>query len=343
MLPYKINTDLDPSTAPENSSRLNVNINIDILKASVTNEQGFDILSLTSESRDIVGNHMLPDSSLLLFSIIYGNTNYRCEIGILKDNKYSVVLRDNLLTGAEFGFSNINLIQATSKVNFNGDYVAYWVDGDNSDKWLNLTNLQVDVTTDLKITNPTQLNLMLGFTPTISDLPDQSTTVIDSGSLQSGVYYITLLYGDKFQNFTKASLISSPIPVVQSSGPFDTQYIGSKAGTSTNKAISVNLSASNINTEYNYIKVIVISKINQTLAAYEFATYPISGGDFNCVVDTLVNKTEVSVDSIIINNANYKSSLTITQLDDVFYKANLKERETIDLQPYVNNIKVNYV
>ena len=343
MLPYKINTDLDPSTAPENSSRLNVNINIDILKASVTNEQGFDILSLTSESRDIVGNCMLPDSSVCLFSIIYGNPDYRCEIGILKDNKYSVILRDNLLTFAEFGFSNINLIQATSKVNFNGDYVVYWVDGTNSDKWLNLTNLQVDVTTDLKVTNPAQLNLMLGFTPTISDLPDNSTTVIDSGALQSGVYYLTLLYGDKFQNFTKTSLISSPIPVVQSSGPFDTQYIGSSAGTLTNKAISVNLASSEINTEYDYIKVIVISKINQALAAYEFATYPISGGDFNCVVDTLVNKTEVSIDSIIINNAGYNSALTLTQLDDVLYKAHLRDRETIDLQPYVNNIKVNYV
>ncbi len=51
----------------------------------------------------------------------------------------------------------------------------------------------------------------------------------------------------------------------------------------------------------------------------------------------------MSVDSVIINNAGYNSSLTITQLDDVLYKAHLRNRETIDLQPYVNNIKINYV
>ena len=231
MLPYKINTDLDPTTAPANSSRLNVNINIDLLKAAVTNEQGFDIVSLTSESRDIIGSCMLPDNSICIFSNIYGNANYKCEIGVLKDNNYSVILRDNISASALFNFSTLTLIQATSKVNFNGDYIVYWVDGNNSDKWLNLTNLQVDVTTDLKITNASQLNLMSGFTATVSDLPNQFTNVVEGGSLESGVYYITLVYGDRFKNFTKANLISSPIPVTASTGPFDTQYIGSAAAT----------------------------------------------------------------------------------------------------------------
>jgi hypothetical protein len=343
MLPLKINTDLDPTNAPENSSTLNVNMNADILKGVISNEQGFDIIPLTNDSRKIISTCLLPDNSICLYSQIFNNANYASEIGVLKEGIYTVILRDNLSVNAILGFSTTNLIQAQSKVNFNGDYIVYWVDGNNSDKWLNITNLQVDVTTDLKIANAAELNLMLGFTPSISDLPDRTTNIVESGSLFSGVYYISLVYGDKFQNFTKTAFISSPIPVVESSSPFDNQYIGSIANTATNKAISVNLSASSINPEYNFIKVYVISKINQTLAGYEFATYPISGGDFNCIIDTLVNKTEVSVDSILINSAGYNSSLTITQLDDVLYKAHLRNRKTIDLQPYVNNIKVNYV
>jgi hypothetical protein len=343
MLPLKINTDLDPTNAPENSSTLNVNMNADILKGVISNEQGFDIITLTDDNRKIIGTCILPDNSICLYSQILNNGNYASEIGVLKENIYTVTLRDNLPVNALLGFNTTNLIQAQSKVNFNGDFVVYWVDGDNSDKWLNITNLQVDVTTDLKITNAAQLNLMLGFLPAIGDLPDQTTNIVESGSLFSGVYYISLVYGDKFQNFTRAAFISNPIPVVQSSGPFDTQYIGSIANTATNKAISVNLNATAINPEYDFIKVYIISKINQTLTGYEFGIFPISGGDFNCIVDTLVNKTEVSVDSILINNAGYNSALTLTQLDDVLYKAHLRDRETIDLQPYVNNIVVNYV
>lgn len=345
MLPLKINTDLDPTNAPENSSTLNVNMNADILKGVISNEQGFDIITLTNDNRKIIGACLLPDNSTCLFSQIFNNANYASEIGVVKEGVYTVILRDNLPANAELGFNTANLIQAQSKVNFNGDFVIYWVDGNNSDKWLNITNLQVDTTTDLKITDAAQFNLMLGFLPAIGDLPELS--IINGGSLVSGMYYVAITYGDKFQNFTKTSLISNPIPVVAANGSFDNQYIGSIAGEPTNKAIDVTLFLGDINIEYNFVKVTVISKINQVLKAYEFGTFQL---DFStssyqdiCIIDTLVNKTEVSVDSVIINNANYNSSLTITQLDDVLYKAHLRNRETIDLQPYVNNIKVNYV
>jgi hypothetical protein len=341
MLPLKINTDLDPTNAPENSSTLNVNMNADILKGVISNEQGFDIITLTDDNRKIIGTCLLPDNSICLYSQILNNGNYASEIGVLKENIYTVTLRDNLPVNATLGFNTTNLIQAQSKVNFNGDFVVYWVDGNNSDKWLNVTNLQVDVTTDLKITDATQLNLMLGFAPSIGDLPDLS--IIESGSLESGVYYVAITYGDKFQNFTRTSLISNPIPVVYSNPPFDNQYIGSKINTFTNKAINVTLDISAINTEYTFVKVNVISKINQVLAAYQFGIFELTNNTFQCVIDTLVNKTEISIDSIVINNADYNSSLTLTQLDDVLYKAHLRSRQTIDLQPYVNNIKVNYV
>ena len=338
MLPLKINTDLDPTNAPENSSTLNVNMNADILKGVISNEQGFDIITLTNDNRKIIGACLLPDNSTCLFSQIFNNANYASEIGVVKEGVYTVILRDNLAANAELGFNTANLIQAQSKVNFNGDFVIYWVDGNNSDKWLNITNLQVDTTTDLKITDAAQFNLMLGFLPAIGDLPELSIT--NGGNLASGMYYVALTYGDKFQNFTKTSLISNPIPVAGND-------VGLIADTPTNKAINVTLFLGDINIEYNFVKVTVISKINQVLKAYEFGTFQL---DFStssyqdiCIIDTLVNKTEVSVDSVIINNAGYNSSLTITQLDDVLYKAHLRNRETIDLQPYVNNIKINYV
>ena len=345
MLPLKINTDLDPTIVPENSSTLNVNVNIDILKGVVTNEQGFEIIPLTSVTKKIVGSCRLSDNSLCLFSqVLYpplSPKTYLSEIGILStDNVYSVVLRDNTTVGALLNFNTENLIQASTKVNFNGDQIVYWVDGDNSDKWLNLTNPQVELTTELRLLDKSQLNLMRSFTPTIGEYPN--LTVISGGQLETGVYYVAITYGDKYKNFTKTNIISNPIPITNSTPPFDNQYIGSEPGVTSNKAISVNIASAEVNREYSFIKVEVISKINQTLKAYEFATFEIPTGDFSCVIDTLINKVETTADAIIINNANYKSALTLTQLDDVLYKAHLRERETIDLQPYVNNIKVNY-
>ena len=68
MLPYKIVQDLNPAAAPENSSTLNVNVNFDILKQALINEQGFDKLSTTG--KEIIGSTILPNNSICVFSVI---------------------------------------------------------------------------------------------------------------------------------------------------------------------------------------------------------------------------------------------------------------------------------
>lgn len=343
MLPIKINTDLDPAVVPQNSSKLNLNVNFDILKGAIVNEQGFDIIPLTNDNRLIVGSCVTPSNRLVLFSIINGQSDYSCEIGILGNNQYSVILKDNKSVDALFNFSTTNLIQCEAKVNFKGDEIIYFVDGLNSDKWLNLDDLQVTVTSDLRISSQSELSLLSNFLPTIGDIPDNTTSVVSGGNLSTGVYYIAIVYGDKFKNFTKTLLLSNPVPVTTSNAPYNTNFIGDKAGETSNKAIQINVPVADLNTQYDYLKVFVISKINQVVKGYNFGIFDLPNTDFTCVIDTLLDKEEVSVDSIIINNADYKSSLTLTQLDDVLYKANLRTRETIDLQPYVNNIVTNYV
>ena len=131
MLPYKIVQDLNPAAAPENSSTLNVNVNFDILKQALINEQGFDKLSTTG--KEIIGSTILPNNSICVFSVINISNTLYSEIGIIDDVTYKVVLRDT--TSASLGFTTEHQIQAESKVNFNGDYVVYWVDGFNPDTY----------------------------------------------------------------------------------------------------------------------------------------------------------------------------------------------------------------
>jgi hypothetical protein len=345
MLPYKIVQDLNPAAAPENSSTLNVNVNFDILKQTLINEQGFDKLSTTG--KEIIGSCILPDNSVCIFSILNISNVLYSEIGIITDTTYKVVLRDKA-AAASLGFTTEHQIKAESKVNFNGDYIVYWVDGFNPDRWLNITNPQVDIEFVVfsgefipSISNAAQLGLMFGFTPTKGEYIDQTATAITGGSLTAAVYYIVCTYGDKYKNFTQTLYVSSPIPVTDSQIPFNNEYIGSAAGTITDKAITISIAASRLNLEYDYIRVQVIRKQNQVVTAWLFGEFLFGTSDFKCTIDDLTN--EIDVDSVLINLANYKSSLTITQLDDVLYKANLKSKPEFDFQPYVNNIKVNYI
>ena len=341
MLPYKIVQDLNPAAAPENSSTLNVNVNFDILKQALINEQGFDKLSTTG--KEIIGSTILPNNSICVFSVINISNVLYSEIGIIDDVTYKIVLRDT--PSASLGFTTEHQIQAESKVNFNGDYIVYWVDGFNPDRWLNITTPQVDITfsalTNIPtIANAAQLGLMLGFTPTRGEYIDSTATTITGGSLTAAVYYIICTYGDKYKNFTQTLYVSSPIPVTASQLPFNNEYIGSAAGTVTDKAISISIAASRLNPEYDFIRVQVIRKQNQVLSGWNFGEFPFGTNDFTATIDALTN--EVAVDAILINLANYKSSLAITQLDDVLYKAHLKTKAEFDFQPYVNNTVVNY-
>lgn len=340
MLPYKIVQDLNPAAAPENSSTLNVNVNFDILKQALINEQGFDKLSTTG--KEIIGSTILPNNSICVFSVINISNTLYSEIGIIDDVTYKVVLRDTTL--ASLGFTTEHQIQAESKVNFNGDYVVYWVDGFNPDRWLNITTPQVDIVFSGSIptiANAAQLGLMLGFTPTRGEYIDQTATTITGGSLTAAVYYIICTYGDKYRNFTQTLYVSSPIPVTASQLPFNNEFIGSAAGTVTDKAITISIAAARLNPEYDYIRVQVIRKQNQVLSGWTFGEFAFNPSTaFTATIDALTN--EVAVDSILITLANYKSSLTITQLDDVLYKAHLRSKAAFDFQPYVNNTKINY-
>ena len=340
MLPIKIVKDVNPSSAPDNSSNLNVNVNFDILKNAIVNEQGFDKLNFVFG--DIIGSCILPDNTVCVFSTLLSGGITYSVIGIVDGEKYRIVLTGSGNTS--LGFTTEHQIKAEAKVNFNGDYIVYWVDGFNPDRWLNLTSPQVDIIMSggiPVIATIESLNLMLSFTPKKGEYIDNTATTIVGGILPAAVYYVVVTYGDKFKNFTKPLYVSAPIPVVASNGVFGVGYIGSKAGDITDKAIQFTIDGARLNTEYTYLRVQVIRKQNQVITGWTFGTFPFSSADFTCIIDRL--NVETTADSILINLADYKSSLAITQLDDVLYKAHLKSRNTFNFQPYVNNITVNYI
>lgn len=335
-LPIKISLDGNRLLNKDNISNYNMNTNFSKESNAIQNEYGFLEVPDT-EGLTIIGAKKIFNNQTIICSVI-DNPNYKSEIGILTDGVYKTILRDNVVAGALFGFNIDNLIQIESKLTVNNEIIVYFVDGYNSDKYLNITTLQVNITNDLMIADSDELRNMIGFRLNSSVniyLNDANT----GGDLLSGEYYVMASLWNKGGVKTHSLVISNPIQVNPSSLVND----GALPGTVTNKKISVNFHINEIPVNYDYITIYCISKINQTLKAYEVGTLDVPTIDFNYEITSLDSSSEVSPDSIIINTSNYINALTITQVDDVLFKGNLKASQEIDLQGYVNNIQVDYV
>jgi len=339
MIPIKMWNDGNELNKPQNSSQFNKNTVFSKETSSIHNEYGFRIIYeynvLTQSDLEPIGFIPLIANKVAVFSVVNNNPDYTSEIGIIDNDIYKPILRDNTSINISFGFSVEDLIQGSFKVGLNGDLIVYWVDGKNTDKWLNLTRPQVTIDNQLRLAVANEIQQMIGYRIN-SEINIDLVGVETGGSLETGVYFIVPVYiADN--NETHSLSISNPIQISA------VDNWGAPAGTISNKSIQLTIPAANLDTSFQSVKIYVIAKINQSLKAYEYATYANTGSNIDIAIPSLVSSEEVTVDSIIINTALYKSALTIVSLDDVLYKGHLRAFDQLNLQPYVNNIGIQWV
>lgn len=334
-LPIKMNLDGNRLLVKDNVSNYNMNTNFSTESNAIHNEYGF-LEVVAANGLDIIGYRKIFNNQTIIFSVV-DNPNYASEIGILKDGLYKPILRDNIAAGATFGFSLDHLIQAEAKLAVNGDIIVYWVDGYNTDKFLNITTLQIELTTDLMILDSINLTNMLGFRLN-SAINIYLNNTDAGGNLFTGVYYVLAVLSNNNNITTHSLVISNPIPI----NPITSVNDGSVGGIQTSRKISIHLLVSEIPDNYDTITFYTISKINGILTAHKNTSIAIPSVDFDYEITTLTNTEDVTIDSLIINSSNYISALTLAQVDDILYKGNLRSTEDFDFQPYINNIKVNY-
>ncbi len=336
-LPIKMNLDGNRILNEDGISNYTMNANYSSESNAVHNEYGFIELQKTNGLR-IIGWKKIFGNQIVLCSQVIGNELYACEIGIMRGTDYSAIVRDNPSSGIFFNFDENHLIQIEAKLNINNETIIYFVDGLNPDKFLNITNPQVALGTELRVLNIFEFKNMIAFR-----LNTAANVYLDGtgpgGSLLSGVYYVLITLWNKGGLKTHSLVVSNPIPIYPADGYVD----GSTAGTSTNQKIDVTFKVDELEDGYDYYTVYAISKINQVIKAYEVITSEVPPTDFSVEITSLEAATEVSPDSILINSSDYISALTLTQVDDVLFKGNLKSIDSFDFQPYVNNINVRYV
>jgi hypothetical protein len=334
--------DTDPSRNPEGTTRYVLNGNFDINKQTVTPEEAFDFVSKYLPSNEPVGFINLPDKNIAILSKVNGSITYTSEIAILSsDNEYRVILRDSLPLGVNFNFSTQHLIKGTSKRKNNGDIVIYWVDGLNFDKYLNLTNPIVGIGANYQINSLNDYQLMSQFRVSSSNNV-YFEELVSGGSLLTGVYYIGIRQVDRDGNSTDFFQLSNPISITDSGGrSFSNNYDGSLPDKPSPNGIKFSV-FSDLNPSYPFIETIVVKKSNQVISAYKLPLVNYDGGTFTYSILNLNNATTIATDSLI-NQSGYINSYTITQLDNVLYKARLKSNPEYNLQPYINNFKINYI
>ena len=271
------------------------------------------------------------------------------------NNPTSAFISKNL----DLNFSLNHRIEGTFKIDSRNNTIIYWTDDLNPPRSLNVT--RQETSTEFMIYNTPiststnayyieQLNLFphSGQVPhiTLVDNGDHQDSVKEGGGLLTGVYYLALAYVSEDFVATNFVTVSNPVSIVDEFDHTRPTYKkdGAKDGVQTSK--SIRWRVENLNSDYPYIRPVVIRKMGDAIDAYR-----LNDLDNAIVSDTTKGITfsgvegyaKASIDEVIIDTVSYEKAKTINQLDGILYLGNLASRQDLGFQKYANNIKVNSV
>ena len=281
---------------------------------------------------------------------------------------------------ADLNFNVEHPIQGTYKINASGELVIYWTDDFNPPRSLNVTR-QLDTANYTIVTDPDsdvtldsvndpnnfhyyanhiygkllwnstnnefsknkdyigRLNLF----PSSGPVPHINFKTINSGGgLVTGVYQLALAYADVNLTRTNYLTVSNPVYIteeLEEVRPIE-RYDGANAGVQTGKSISWQIT--NINTDYDFLRPVIIRTINGTEEAFQLRDKAIK---FNSTIDYITytgleSSSSGTVTDIMIDTVSYDTAKTINQLDNVLYLGNLTGSKDLGFQKYANSIRL---
>ena len=356
---------------PEGTWRHARNMLLNSTDGAVSNEGGTKLrgkMGATSLSQNykLIGAIEVNDDKVILFladvvsSIAAPPTTPLSEIAIWEKGVYTIIYNPTPTATVDLNFREMNPIEGTFKINSKGDLVVYWTDDLNPPRAFNIDRQLNSGSTSLLYGIPSlsSINLLSlfpysGLVPTIKlgevfsvTDPTFQTSVVTGGGLLTGAYHLALAYVDVDNVATSYLTVSFPVSIV---AEFDsirptTKKDGDKEGTQTSKSISWEIL--DVNSDYKYIRPVVIRKMGDAIEAYRLndieidlnsATPPAMS---NIVFSSLENVSPASVEDVIIDTVSYETAKTVNQLDGVLYLGNLTGSKDVGFQKYANNIKL---
>ena len=287
-------------------------------------------------------------------------------------NGIKILLSDYMLYVHNLKPLNFNInnrIEGTYKIDSREDLIIYWTDDLNPPRALNISRQErafgtgflgymriygiivgpgsnydhVDILNLFPNSGPVpHISFFTTFNAITGMAEQQSVTT--GGGLLTGVYYLALAYTDIDFVSTNFLTVSNPVSIVTEYDHTRPTFrnAGAKDGSQTTKAI--NWKVTNLNTNYKYLKPVVIRKMGDAVDAFRLNDIDVSIAATEGVVFTGIEGfTKASVEDVIIDTVSYETAKTINQLDGILYLGNLTGTKDLGYQKWANNIKLKAV
>lgn len=329
------------------------------------NEENKNIVASYDDARPgyvVIGTIETTDDRIVIFSVntlinsvsTTSSADFeRSEIGIYSSGTYNTVLNldlDGQTVDTDLKFSVDNPISGTYKVDANGNLFVYFTDGVNPPRCLNVTRqfpgtVSTDTEKLYKVDPSTSPNKnyidRLNLYPHSGPVPHIELKSVNSGGgLVTAVYALALAYVDTDLVATNFLTVDNPVSItdsVESILPIE-KYDGAKAGSQTGKSITWDVS--NINTDYDYLRAVIIQTVGGVQFAYQLNDSIITSTTSTVTFTGVEGYTQSSVEDVIIDTVHYDTVKSLEQVDGVLYEGNLKGSLDIGFQKYAGNIKL---
>ena len=324
------------------------NLVMNRVRGALSNEGGVTVQALLPLGSVVLEALSLTDESIVLFLKI----GDRSEIGIYKEGVYTILFNPNpsTTTDTDMKFSEDFPITAKFKKQADGDIIIYWLDDNVPPRTLNITRQQLSNHTLLYGRDPSlspdksfinRLNLF----PHSGPVPHvELNRVENGGNVRTGIFYLCLGYTDKDLTSTNFVTVANPISIVddpENISPIES-YDGARPDISAGKVISWTIS--NLNTDYEYLSVAVVTVYGGVDKAVRLNDVAIEGNSTIKIAFTGTEGTkEYSTEQVVVDAPMYDTAKTMEQVDNTLYLGNLTGNLDIGYQKYANYIKLDPV
>ena len=357
---------------PEGTYRDALNANLYYQKGAVVNEQG--TVAFTNKGGftidNIIGQCPLKDGRIILFFNFTKSGSPDCAISIVDPSaKTNTIIYNN----SRLNFKPSNTIEATSKIDVNGEVLVYFTDNYIKKETEPATGIEyiteynpprvINITRQAKVSNTTLLYGNEDYTVqkldlfmNAGDIPEfRDVRIEEGGGVVSGTYHLALAYVDEDLNRTNYLVTSNPVHVVtahEDAIPTET-ITGDPQGSQSNKSITweVEIPAPS---NYTHVRPVIIQRFgggtNQESSefAYELEIVKIPDpeddnfySDLEITYTGLEQIASASIAEVVIDSVRYETAKSFVQLDNRLYISNLRARGDIGYQRFANSITVS--
>ena len=323
-------TDTSPEFQPEGTSRYRLNAipesNLGE-QGNFSNELGNISKIVLPDNNLIIGHIPILDNKTIIFSVQADNSN--SEIGLYNEKFETYV---TLINADCLSFKITNQVRGEFKVREGCNTNIYFTDNINPWRAIDIDNLG-QYKDNLGNWDCNLFKLFRDYNQTNVDMQVFNT----GGNTKVGMYQFTYQYLDDDFNPQPWNTPSNPIPIVKDSL---NEYIGldgDVTNTDTNKSIQITIS--NIDTRYKFVRIGLITSILGTgfnSNAYILEEVPVENNSINYLFSGLdPNKNQnTDLESFQYLPPDYYTGKDLTQIDNSLVLAYPKARE-VDYVPFI--------